>query len=79
MRSRMTPEQLAKLKGKSADANETRALARKANGHGANSADAGKARRALEQRLGKRGADRAQENAIVAAGGRAKGIRRWFG
>ncbi len=79
MRSRMTDEQLAKLKGKAASATDTRRLAQAANGFGVSRADAEKARKALSEELGERGAKKAREAEIRSAGGRAKGLGRFFG
>lgn len=79
MRSKMTDAQLAKLKAKAATNNDVHELANAANGHGVTSAEKRKAQEALERQLGKRGAAKAQEQALQRAGARPKGLRGLFG
>ncbi len=78
MRSKMTDGQLAELKGKIQRDNEVHALATAANGHGVTSVERRQAQAELEARLGKRGAVKAQEQALQRAGAKPKGLGRFF-
>ncbi len=79
--SRMTPEELARAKGQGGQNSATRRLAQQANGHGANSVDAAKAREELVRKYGERGANRLQEVELQSAGAAPKLLSkaRWFG
>lgn len=79
MRSRMTPEQLAKVKGGSERANALHDLATMANGHGVTAADRRKAQAALEAQVGGRKAKNLKEAALQRAGAKPKGLGRLFG
>lgn len=79
MRSRMTPEQLAKVKDASARANRLTKLAEAAEGLGVTAAERRKAAAELEQEVGRRGAAAYRESALQRAGAAPKGIRRWIG
>lgn len=72
-------DRIDKAKDRAASVNETRTLARKANGHGVTSVQKRQAREQLVAKVGESGANRAQEDAIRSAGGRAKGLGRWIG
>ncbi|MCT9932470.1 hypothetical protein N5079_19905 [Planotetraspora sp. A-T 1434] len=77
--SKMTDAQLAALKGKGQSSNDLRALAIAANGHEVNSSQKRRARQELERTVGKRKADKLQEDALRQAGARPKGVSRLFG
>ena len=79
MRSRMTPEQLAKVKGKAASGNELHQLASTANGFGVTRAAKEKADADLVKQVGKRKAERLKEDAAQRAGAAPKGLRKWLG
>lgn len=81
MGSQMSPKKAAQIAKKAATANEVGDLARRANGHSTTSVDATAARAELEQRFGKRGANRQQEIALQRAGAAPKLLSkaRWFG
>jgi hypothetical protein len=69
MRSRMTPEQLAALRAKSANANELNNLANVASGFGVSRVDRERAAAALEQAVGARKAKRLKKDASRRAQG----------
>lgn len=79
MRSKMTPAQLAKAKGQVGKANDLTRLAIAANGHGVTSVEKRKAQAVLEGQLGKKGAAKAQEEALRRAGAGRRGLRDLFG
>jgi hypothetical protein len=81
----MTPEQLAAYKDRSARANELNRLATKAAGLGVTSAEAQRAQAALIEatkdakgRPNQRKVKQLQEDALVRAGAKPKGLSRWF-
>ncbi|WP_214110669.1 hypothetical protein [Acrocarpospora catenulata] len=78
MRSRMTPEQLAALKGRAAKADELNDLALLATGMSSTRVEARRADAELERRVGRRRAARLKEDIKVQAGARSKGLRRWL-
>ncbi|MGW4476967.1 hypothetical protein ACWENQ_45565 [Nonomuraea sp. NPDC004354] len=77
--SRMTPEQLAKHKDSSREANAFAVLATAANGHRVTRQDKAKARAALVTAAGsEQAADALQEAALRSAGAKTKGILGWL-
>jgi hypothetical protein len=76
----MTPQQLAELRAKSANANHLNELATTAYpGSGAPKEKQRQAAAELEAAVGKKGAAKLTEAALQRAGARPKGVRRWFG
>lgn len=76
--SKMSPDQLAKLKAKARTSNEIRALAQAAEGLGVTAAERRKAEAELKRRLGSRKAAKQREAALQSAGAKPKGVRGWF-
>lgn len=74
MRSRMTPEQLAKAKGLASTNNDRNKLATRAAGLGVSRADRERAAAELEKQVGKKKAAQLREDAIRQAGGGRRGL-----
>ena len=77
--SSMSDAELRALKERGDTANTLRRLAVAANGHGVTSVERRKARAELERAVGRRKADKLQEDALRQAGARPKGLARLFG
>ncbi|MFC3979689.1 hypothetical protein [Streptosporangium jomthongense] len=79
MRSRMTPEQLAKVKNASTRANRLTKLAEAAEGLGVTKVQREQAAKELEREVGRSLAKTYRESALRRAGAPAKGLSRFFG
>ncbi|MFI6541443.1 hypothetical protein ACIBHY_53950 [Nonomuraea sp. NPDC050547] len=75
----MSDKQRRQAAAAARDANQLRALAIAANGHGVSRQDRNRAAEKLHQAVGERKAQQLQEDALRQAGAGAKGLRRFFG
>lgn len=76
MPSRMTPGQLAATKGQFDTTNTFKAIAKKANGHGATRVEKVKADETLTRAVGKKKAAKLKEAELQRAGAKPKGLLR---
>lgn len=77
-KSRMSDDQLAKLKQQARASKEDRILAQQANGFGSTRVQRVKAAKELEDRYGKRKAAQLREAECRSAGAKPRGPRGWF-